>query len=148
MRVLDTRITPGAHGPTTTRSYDMQAIDDATSASVAGFVMNVTATEGTSPTYLTVYPTGEPAPNASNLNVLPGENIPNLVVNKLGPGDQVAVFNLAGSRQLHLRRGRPRAGLIEPRWADRLIPVGPSCFPTVVPSAGHLAGDRTETSRA
>ena len=85
MRVLDTRITPGRHGPTTTRSYDMQAIDDATSASVAGFVMNVTATEGTAPTYLTVYPTGEPQPLASNLNVLPGENIPNLVVNKLGP---------------------------------------------------------------
>ena len=75
----------------------MQVIDDATSASVTGFVMNVTATEGTSPTYLTVYPTGEPAPNASNLNVLPGENIPNLVVNKFGPGDQVAVFNFAGA---------------------------------------------------
>lgn len=59
--------------------------------------LNVTATDPTVPTFLTVWPTGEARPTASNLNVVAGMTAPNLVVVKLGKGGRVSVFNNGGS---------------------------------------------------
>ena len=47
-------------------------------------VLNVTITEPTSETFLTVFLSGTVRPLASNLNALANKTVPNLVVAKLG----------------------------------------------------------------
>lgn len=67
-------------------------------ASGAGaVVLNVTATNPTRIGYLTVWPAGSSRPLASNLNFVPGQTVPNLVIAKVGVGGKVALFNSAGS---------------------------------------------------
>ena len=46
---------------------------------------------------LTLYPSGTPLPNASNLNVRPGEAVPNLAVVRLSADERLDVFNAFGS---------------------------------------------------
>ncbi|MDQ1412186.1 MAG: hypothetical protein QOE07_774 [Acidimicrobiaceae bacterium] len=67
---------------------------------VGAVVLNVTAVDPTAASFLTVWPTGEARPNASNLNFPAGQTIPNLVIAKVGSNGQVSVFNQAGSAQL------------------------------------------------
>jgi len=62
----------------------------------AAVVLNVTATNSTQPGYLTVWPAGSAQPLASNLNFVPGQTVPNLVIAKVGVGGKVALFNSAG----------------------------------------------------
>jgi dienelactone hydrolase len=47
-------------------------------------VVNVTATDPLGSGFITVFPCGEPAPLASNLNIVRGDTRPNLVVTRLG----------------------------------------------------------------
>ena len=64
---------------------------------VQGLVMNATATEATASTFLTLYPGGAGLPTASNLNVKPGQNIPNLAVARLSSTESLDVYNLTGN---------------------------------------------------
>ncbi|MDW3215887.1 MAG: hypothetical protein R8G01_17955 [Ilumatobacteraceae bacterium] len=66
-------------------------------ASVAAVVLNVTATGPTAPSFLTAWPTGEARPEASNVNFVPGQSVPNLVVAKVGTGGKVSIFNRFGT---------------------------------------------------
>ena len=67
-------------------------------ASGAGAVtMNVTVTGCDAPSYLTIWPTGEGRPNASNLNFVNDQTVPNLVISKLGAGGKVSIFNAFGN---------------------------------------------------
>jgi hypothetical protein len=63
----------------------------------AAVVLNVTVTDTTATSYLTVWPDGAGQPNASDLNWGPGLTVPNLVVVKLGATGKVDLFNAAGS---------------------------------------------------
>ncbi len=81
---------------------------------VAAVLVNITAADQqASPTYLTAYPRpqaiGGPLaifddqatfvtdpPNASNLNVMPGQNVPNMVVARVGAGGKIRLFNWWG----------------------------------------------------
>jgi hypothetical protein len=67
-------------------------------------VANVTATDTTADSYLTVWPSSVARPDASNLNWRAGQTVPNLVVSPIspqnvpadqGPG-QIAVYNFVG----------------------------------------------------
>jgi len=107
-RVLDTRdgtggVPAGALGPGGTVSVRMNGQAGLPLAGVAAVVLNVTVTGPTQPSYLTVYPTGTPRPNASNLNFVAGQTVPNRVIVKVGnngtPG-WVSFFNAAGSTQV------------------------------------------------
>ena len=64
---------------------------------VQAVVLNVTATEPSQPGFLTVWPTGEPRPLASNLNFAAGQTVPNLVVAKVGGDGRVSIANHAGT---------------------------------------------------
>jgi hypothetical protein len=66
-------------------------------AGATGVAINTTAVQPTLGTYVTVWPTGEPRPFASNLNAVPGEIAPNLVFAKIGDGGRISVFNMQGS---------------------------------------------------
>ncbi|MFI8504681.1 N-acetylmuramoyl-L-alanine amidase [Streptomyces sp. NPDC085524] len=64
-------------------------------------VLNVTATNPTQASYVSVYPgdASAPRPNASNLNFTAGQTIPNLVVVPVADG-KVSFYNNAGSVDL------------------------------------------------
>ena len=66
-------------------------------ADAKAVVLNVTVTDTTAPSYLTVWPAGQAQPTASNLNWPTGDTRPNLVVAKVGAGGAISVFNLLGS---------------------------------------------------
>jgi len=68
-------------------------------------VLNFTATEAGAGTFLTVFPAGQARPDASNLNVVPGQDVPNLVVAKVGSNGNVTIYNNRGLDARHLRRG-------------------------------------------
>jgi hypothetical protein len=67
---------------------------------VTAVVLNLTAVTPTQPGFLTAWPAGSARPLASNLNFLPGDTVPNLVVAKLGTAGKVALFNSAGATDL------------------------------------------------
>ena len=60
-------------------------------------VANVTVTNTTASSYLTVWPDGATQPLVSYLNWVAGQTVPNLVVVKLGADGAVDLFNYAGS---------------------------------------------------
>src|SRR5439155_4190069 len=60
-------------------------------------VLNVTVTDTTASSYLTVYPTGVSRPTASNLNWVAGQTVPNLVEVGVGINGSVSLFNAQGS---------------------------------------------------
>lgn len=60
-------------------------------------VLNVTVTEPTAPSFLTVYPGDVPQPpTASNLNFLAGQTIPNLVTVRVAADGTIRFFNKFG----------------------------------------------------
>ncbi|MCA1657209.1 MAG: hypothetical protein LC713_05810, partial [Actinobacteria bacterium] len=61
---------------------------------------NVAVTNTTGSSFLTIYPTGQPRPNASNLNWNPGDTVSNRVKATLGTGGRVTIFNSAGSTDI------------------------------------------------
>lgn len=62
-------------------------------ASVAAVVVNVTVTNTTGSSFLTVWPSGEAKPVASNLNFLGGQTLANLVTVKIGANGKVSLYN-------------------------------------------------------
>ena len=100
-RILDTRLGIGGISaplaPGATAQVQVTGQGGVPATGVSTVVMNVTVTQPTGDGYLTVYPTGSPQPNASNLNFTPGKTVPNLVVVKLGTNGRVSVFNSTGS---------------------------------------------------
>ena len=63
-------------------------------------VLNLTVTETSTPSHLTVWPAGQPQPTASNVNFVAGQTVANLVVVKLGAGGAVSIANNAGTTQV------------------------------------------------
>jgi murein DD-endopeptidase MepM/ murein hydrolase activator NlpD len=96
-RILDTRY--GTGGFTTPvgpgQSIDVQVAGQGgvPATGVSGAVLNLTVTNPTSQGYLTVYPTGTPAPVTSSLNFRGGQTIANRVITGLGTGGKVTIYN-------------------------------------------------------
>jgi GDSL-like Lipase/Acylhydrolase family len=70
------------------------------SASATGIVLNVTAVSPAGDGYISVFPCGSAVPNASNLNFVIGQTVPNLVVSKIGLGGKVCVVASAATELL------------------------------------------------
>ena len=62
---------------------------------VSAVVFNVTATNPTAASFLTLWPDG-PLPPVSDLNFTAGQTVPNLVVLKLGPNATFNIYNAVG----------------------------------------------------
>lgn len=67
---------------------------------VGAVALNVTVAGATATGYVTAWPTGAAQPLASNLNFVPGQTVPNMVIARVGSGGKVSLFNSAGSTQL------------------------------------------------
>src|SRR4051812_23899967 len=64
---------------------------------VAAVVVNVTETEATAPSYLTVWPTGSPRPTTSVSNFVAGQTRASLVMTTVGADGTVSVYNHSGA---------------------------------------------------
>ena len=64
-------------------------------ANAGAVSLNVTAVNPTEPTFLTLWPSGRPRPNASNLNPITGI-VANMATVGLGADGRVAIYNAAG----------------------------------------------------
>ncbi len=104
-RVLDTRDgtglpAPAALGPGGQVDLGVLGVGGVPGSGVGAVVLNVTSTEASNRSYVTVWPTGESRPTASSLNTQVGEDVPNLVIAKVGTGGKVSLFNASGSVHL------------------------------------------------
>ena len=61
-----------------------------------GVVLNVTVTNATAESYLTVWPDGQPMPGTSNLNFVAGQTVPNRVIVPVGVNGTIDIYNAAG----------------------------------------------------
>ena len=102
-RILDSRLPDvgftGRVVAGTPRSLPVTGLGGASNVpgSASAVVLNVTVTDSTAESFLTVFPTGSSKPNASNLNFGAGQVIPNLVTVKLGAGGMVDLATAVGS---------------------------------------------------
>jgi subtilisin family serine protease len=111
-RILDTRSATGAPGEPVgagaTINLQVTGVGGNTAtgqlgvpaSGVSAVVLNVTATNATAASFVTVYPTGVARPTASSLNFVRGWTGANLVTVGVGTGGQVSLYNNAGSVDL------------------------------------------------
>ncbi|WP_371480312.1 PKD domain-containing protein [Kitasatospora sp. NBC_00315] len=93
-RLLDTRLSGGALGQGASRSVG------GVPAGATAAVVNITATGTTTDTHLIVHATGTALPGTSNLNPVPGRDVPNQVTTPVGADGRFDVFNHMGSTQV------------------------------------------------
>ena len=67
---------------------------------VGAVVLNVTATDVESASFVTVWPTGSARPLASNLNLAADDTVANLVLVPLGDGGKVSLYQHGGPAEL------------------------------------------------
>src|SRR6266508_1339277 len=117
---------------------------------VTAVIVNVTVTEPTAPSHLTVYPSdAAAAPNAANLNFVGGQTVPNLVTVKVGPsgGGSVKVRNNSGSTHVIFDivgwYGASSGDVFTPLPPKRILETrGAPYGPIGVPAAGKMgSGD-------
>ncbi|TPW16527.1 MAG: hypothetical protein FD127_52 [Acidimicrobiaceae bacterium] len=129
-RLLDTRISSDITGGAPVAAgggIDLQVSGrgGVPASNVSAVVLNVTAAEALAPGFVTVWPTLQVRPAASNLNVTTaGQNIANLVTVQLGTGGKVSLFSQSGTHLV-----ADIAGYYEPvttlTTAGRYTPLAP-----------------------
>ncbi|MGS2617289.1 hypothetical protein ACVCAH_22595 [Micromonospora sp. LZ34] len=99
-RLMDTREGLGAPqamiGPSGQVDLQVAGRGGVPASGVGAVVLNVTITGPTAGGFVTVYPAGQPRPNASSVNFAKGWLGSNNVTVKLGSGGRVSVFNRNG----------------------------------------------------
>lgn len=102
-RILDTRI---ANGISTTTpvppdgsiNVAIAGRGGAPATGVSAVVLNITAAEATAPGYVTAWPSDQPRPTASNINVTnAGQDIPNLGFITLSGSGEIALYSQSGT---------------------------------------------------
>jgi M6 family metalloprotease-like protein len=102
---------------------------------VGAVALNVTVTNPTNSSFLTVWPTGAERPLASNLNFVGGQTIPNMVIVPVGAGGQVSFYNNTGGVDVVVDvlgwfpTGASYTGLTPARQMDTRIPDAVPAFP-------------------
>jgi len=102
-RITDTR--PGSGQPNEGRTVgpgqsllvQVAGVGGVPSTGVGAVVLNMTAVNPSTTSYLTMSPAGQARPIASNLNFLGGQTVANRVAAKLGTGGAVMVYNDSGT---------------------------------------------------
>ncbi|MFJ9808284.1 peptidoglycan recognition protein [Streptomyces sp. NPDC101158] len=102
-RLMDTRsglgVRKGSVGPDSYVTLDVAGVQGVPATGVTAVVLNVTATNPTVGSFVSVYPDGTTRTSASNLNFTPGLTIPNLVVVPVVNG-KVNFYNKGGNVDL------------------------------------------------
>ena len=95
-RLLDTR-TSTSLGPQQAATVSVLNRGGVPATGVAAVVLNVTATQPTTGSYLTVYPSDGLKPLTSSVNVAAGQTVSNRVIVRVGSSGQVSIANAAGT---------------------------------------------------
>ncbi len=95
-RALDSREVGGLIGQDGERVVDVAATLGVGAGSIDSVVLNVTATEPSASSYMTVFPDATTRPLASNLNYVVTETVPNHVTVKATNG-KIKLYNFAGA---------------------------------------------------
>jgi hypothetical protein len=101
-RITDTRTGSGLPnagmrlGAGSTLDIQVTGATPVPATGVSAAILNVTATNTSSSSFLTVWPTGVTRPTASNLNWVAGQTVPNRVIVPVGTGGKVSVYNSSG----------------------------------------------------
>jgi hypothetical protein len=74
--------------------------DSGVPAGATAAALNVTATNTTAPSYVSVYPAGTSQPTVANLNFVAGQTVAGFMMVPLSSGGAVTMFNYAGSADL------------------------------------------------
>lgn len=94
VRLRDTRVTPPAKPVARGGTVDVGLASGQLPSSAASVFVNLTATRAEGPGFVTLYPTGTPLPDASNLNLeAAGQTIPDSAMVKVGAGGAVTAFS-------------------------------------------------------
>ena len=97
-RLLDTRSTNQGLGPDALVNLTVvgRGGTSVVPADASSVVLNITVTDTTAPSYLTVWPAGASRPEVSNLNWTANETVSNLAIVQVGAAGQVTFYNEAG----------------------------------------------------
>jgi uncharacterized protein YvpB len=98
-RILDTRVAGNPLGNNGTANLTVAGIGPVP-VDASAVVLNVTVTDSSSASYLTLYAAGESPPDVSNLNFSQGETVANLTVVPVGVNGQVTIYNATGTVQV------------------------------------------------
>ncbi|MET8079653.1 PKD domain-containing protein [Streptomyces sp. NPDC005303] len=131
-RILDTRSGTGAPkrrvGPGGLLRLKVLGVGGIPTTGVTAVTMNVTDTDATASSYVTVYPDGTSRPTASDLDFTANRTNPNLVTVRVGANGYVDLYNAHGSVDLIAdTQGyfTTKASLTDDRMSD-LAPVAPT----------------------
>ncbi len=129
-RIVDSRDGIGTPtGPFTSGSTRAVTVTGGTTTvpeNATAVVLNMTATNNSAGTHLSVWPTGSPKPDASSLNLPANTTRPNLVTAVIGTGDQINIFNNSGTTHVIADvvgyfSADQAAGLYEPTVPERIF---------------------------
>ena len=124
-RLLDTRSNGGPLGPGQTRNLIVVGRGVVPTSGVAAVALNVTVTNPTASSYLSVFPAGAPRPSTSTLNFVAGQQLPNRVIVPVGAGGQVSFYNALGQVQVVVD--------VSGWFTDSASTAGGSRFTTITP---------------
>jgi hypothetical protein len=110
--------------PVTDSAGSAAAIPDSATAVIA----NVTATNSTKGSFLSVWPTGKPPPVTSTVNFGPGQTIANQTIVAIGAGGQIEVANAVGVTDVVI----DIVGYFDASVGAWFHPLGDAAHPTTV----------------
>jgi len=103
VRLLDSRVGTGGFstpwGAAQTRDLAVGGVATVP-ADAKAVVLNATVTNPTASGHAIVWPSLVARPNVSNLNFVPGQTVPNLVMVRIGTNAKISLFNSAGSTDM------------------------------------------------
>ncbi|MEU5807240.1 PKD domain-containing protein [Streptomyces sp. NPDC047718] len=146
-RLLDTRTTgapvQGGSAVPVVLPVGLAVPNHVHSGGMAAAVLNVTVTGATEDTHLSVWPSGQPRPATSNVNVRAGGTSSNTVTVPVGSDFKV---------QAQLNSGRAAlivdfVGYYQPGAGERFTPVAPTRLADTRSAGGALAGGQTRSVR-
>jgi hypothetical protein len=113
-------------------------------SNAAAVVLNVTVTDTTAWSYLTIWPTGSTRPTTSNLNWQAGRTVANLTVPTLSGSGAISFYNAAGQADVIVDlqgyfAPYPSSG----SGAGAYVPFGPSRLLDTRPGSGYFGSGST-----
>ncbi len=84
---------PPPPSPPTRHSNSPPPTSPASPPNADAVVLNITAVNARTAGFATIYPCGQPRPDASNLNFTTGQTIPNLVIARPGTNGRVCIYS-------------------------------------------------------
>lgn len=141
-------IATGRLGGGSTRSVPVAGRGGVPASGAGAVALNVTVVDPSAPGYLTVFPSGAGRPNASNINFVAGQTVPNMVIAKLGADGAINVTNALGSIDVIVDvvgwfPSSGGYGGFEPqRFAETRSGAGLTTIDGAVQGVGAIAGGR------